>query len=415
MKMIMWMGLYGLGWLGATGWLVAEPSRSGQDTSAVQVTGETAWLGVELGPVPDLLAAHLQLQIDTPSTDTTASLPSRNRGLIVVNLFRDSPADRAGLERYDVIVEADGEKVSGDVSVFTRHVRDKKPGDSMNLTLIRGGKTVNINVVLEHRTRPYNELVLKYPQDPFLPQGGLRGRILHRGPDGRWVLEDLGTMPWADGHGQEWAQRLDEEISRRLTDKRLEQDRSEIHEAFHVDDQGRVVHVRRAPDGTITVKRYRQSEGPEQAEVKTYRDLRELREKDPTAAQLLQPTDLRDEVKQYVEELREYIPDLRQWYKQKEPFRKVPEKWREWEENFFQGPMQRFRYFMRLSTPATAPGEEEAPPADVRFDIDPQGRVTVTVREPDAELTMTYPSVEEFQKQAPDLYARFAKIREKIR
>ncbi len=415
MKITKWIVLCGLGWLGAVEWVVAQQPQGEQDSSAVQSAGETAWLGVELGPVPDLLAVHLKLQIDPSATDTATPAIPRSRGLLIVNLFRDSPADRAGLERYDVIVEADGEKVSGDVGVFTRHVRDKKTGDSLHLNLIRGGKPMNVTVALEQRTRPWSELVLKYPADISAPSGGLRGRILYRGPDGRWELEDLGTMPWAEAHAEEWARRLREEISRHPADDNAEQDRSEINEAYHVDNDGRVMHVRRLPDGTITVKRYRQSEGQERAEVKTYQNLRELREKDPTAGQLLQPTDLREEVKQYVEELREYVPGLRRWYEQQEGLRHVPEKWREWEKHFFQGPMQRFRYFVRPSPTATAPAEEGEPPADVRFDIDPQGRVTVTVREPDAELTMMYPSIEEFQKQAPDLYARFARIREKIR
>lgn len=414
MKAITWIGLCGFVWLVAVAPVVAQDAggRAGSRQAGPPGAwgGATAWLGVELGPVPDLLAAHLQLQIDPPAGETAVPFPPPTRGLLIVNLFRDSPADRAGLERYDVIVKADGEQVSGDVGVFTRHVGDKKPGDSLGLDLIRGGKPMSVTVVLEDRPRPWRELVLKYPEDPLIPRGGLRGKILRRGPDGRWELEDLGTLPWANGYGEDWAGRLRGEMSRRPADER-----AEINEAYHVDEQGRVVHVRRRPDGTITVKRYLRSEGQEQAEVNTYRDVHELRKTDPTAWKLLYPSDLRDEVQQYIEELREYAPRIRRWYERQEPFRDVPEKWREWEEHFFQGPLQRFRYFVRPSTPETAPAEEEELPAEVRFDVDAEGRVTVTVREPGTELNLTYTSLEEFQKQAPDLYARFARIREKIR
>src|SRR5439155_17068337 len=47
-----------------------------------------AWLGIQFGPVPEVLASHLQ----------------NDGGAIVVNIARNSPADKAGLKRYDVIL-----------------------------------------------------------------------------------------------------------------------------------------------------------------------------------------------------------------------------------------------------------------------------------------------------------------------
>ncbi|NLX12845.1 MAG: PDZ domain-containing protein [Phycisphaerales bacterium] len=409
-----WIVLCGLGWLAVIASVKAEDAKTGQNRSLLTQDDAVAWLGVELGPVPDLLAVHLRLEVDTTADNTAFPTASPSRGLLIVNLFRDSPADRAGLERYDVIVQADGEQVSGEVGIFTRHVGDKKPGDALLLKLIRSGQPISVTVMLEERPGPWRELNLKYPEDLLTQRGALRGRILHRGPDGRWELEDLGTWPSADEHGDGWAHRLREEMSRRLKGDRTDQESSEINEAYHMDDAGLVVHVRRLPDGTITVKRYQQGEELEKAEVKTYRDHRDLRANDITAWKLLYPSDLRDEVKHYVEELREYIPGIRRWYDRHEPFRNVPDKWREWEEFLSRGPMRRSRDYAPSSAPTSTATEEESS-AEVGFEVDAHSQVTVTIREPGTELKLTYPSIDEFQKQAPDLYARFARLRDKVR
>ena len=58
----------------------------------------TAWLGVVMVDVPKALSAHLN---------------TGDEGLMVINVIRDSPADTAGIQQYDVILRVDNEAIGG--------------------------------------------------------------------------------------------------------------------------------------------------------------------------------------------------------------------------------------------------------------------------------------------------------------
>lgn len=62
---------------------------------------------------------------------------SEKEGIIIRCLGRGSPADQAGLLRYDVVTAVDGKALPGD-SDLQRILRDHKPGDTLMLTVIRG-------------------------------------------------------------------------------------------------------------------------------------------------------------------------------------------------------------------------------------------------------------------------------------
>ncbi|CAN5622550.1 trypsin-like peptidase domain-containing protein [soil metagenome] len=60
----------------------------------------------------------------------------------------DSPADKAGLQEKDIIIEVDGEEVNTDTSLTSLIARNKV-GDTLSLTIIRGGEEQSIDVTLE--------------------------------------------------------------------------------------------------------------------------------------------------------------------------------------------------------------------------------------------------------------------------
>jgi hypothetical protein len=51
----------------------------------------------------------------------------------------------------------------------------------------------------------------------------------------------------------------------------------------------------------------------------------------------------------------------------------------------------------------------------VRFDVKPDGAITVTTREGDNELSVTYGSREAFKSAAPELFKRFEAAEKRIR
>src|SRR5690606_24363011 len=66
---------------------------------------DSAWLGVQLSPVPAALAHHLNLA---------------DNGVMIANIFEGSPADQSGLDRYDIVIRADGEPAPGGVEAVQR-------------------------------------------------------------------------------------------------------------------------------------------------------------------------------------------------------------------------------------------------------------------------------------------------------
>jgi serine protease Do len=92
-----------------------------------------SYIGVQIQPVNDTAAKALDLK-------------SRN-GALVANVIDDGPADNAGIETGDVIVEFDGIKIQS-VDHLRNNVSSSKPDKFYNLSLIRNGKKKSLRVKL---------------------------------------------------------------------------------------------------------------------------------------------------------------------------------------------------------------------------------------------------------------------------
>src|SRR3954470_21303950 len=84
------------------------------------------------------------------------------RGLLVDEVFDDSPARRAGIRRGDIIVAADGHSLKGRAGDASRGLSKGRPGTTVRLTFVRRGKrttktvqraTVSVPVVASHLGR----------------------------------------------------------------------------------------------------------------------------------------------------------------------------------------------------------------------------------------------------------------------
>jgi serine protease Do len=76
-----------------------------------------------------------------------------DRGALVQDVPENTPAERAGLLPYDVIVAADGRPVDSD-EMLTRFVASRPPGAMAQLEIWRDGKTVPVAVKLTERPLP---------------------------------------------------------------------------------------------------------------------------------------------------------------------------------------------------------------------------------------------------------------------
>ncbi|MGG0668925.1 trypsin-like peptidase domain-containing protein [Lederbergia citrisecunda] len=88
---------------------------------------------------------------DVPSTEQQRVLKLPKdiaNGVIVTQVFRNTPAEKAGVQQYDVIVEMDGKKIEDMVGLRKHLYNDKKVGDTMKMKVYREGKTIEIEMEL---------------------------------------------------------------------------------------------------------------------------------------------------------------------------------------------------------------------------------------------------------------------------
>jgi Do/DeqQ family serine protease len=114
----------------------AIPARMAQNVMAQLVNGGEVRRGL-LG---------VTVQGVTSDLATSLGLPEVS-GALVSSVTKGSPADRAGVERGDVIVSLDGQGVS-DGNQLRNRVASTRPGSSVSLGLVRDGRQKTVSVQL---------------------------------------------------------------------------------------------------------------------------------------------------------------------------------------------------------------------------------------------------------------------------
>jgi predicted metalloprotease with PDZ domain len=126
------------------GALVVSPRAQGASEGAdekgperrievLRLPGGGARLGVELEEVDQEGAARLKL--------------GEERGALVRRVLERSPAAKAGVQKDDVILEFQGEKVQS-ARQLARLVRETPPGRTVSMTVNRGGASQQLSVTL---------------------------------------------------------------------------------------------------------------------------------------------------------------------------------------------------------------------------------------------------------------------------
>ena len=99
-------------------------------------------------------------------------------GARVTSVVQDSPAEAAGIEEGDIIVEFDGDTVRGPVSLTTK-IHAREPGDAVSIVVRREGKKVKLEAELGDRGESgLRTLTMSFfgelPEDIVLPEINLR-------------------------------------------------------------------------------------------------------------------------------------------------------------------------------------------------------------------------------------------------
>src|SRR5687768_454171 len=79
------------------------------------------------------------------------------RGVGITQVVKDSPAEKAGLKKDDVILRFDGDSVTS-VRKLTRLVSEVAPDQSVRLGISRGGSEQEVSVTIGKRDQSLNAL-----------------------------------------------------------------------------------------------------------------------------------------------------------------------------------------------------------------------------------------------------------------
>jgi len=355
------------------------------------------WLGIQFGPVSRPLASHLNLDEGT--------------GQMVLNVVKESPADAAGLEQFDVIVRFDDQEVSEDIEAFLDSVRAFSPGETHTITYLRAGTRAEATVVIG--TRPETPGEYKYEvesPDTVRNQVFDRLHLFEKDDQGRWNWRKL---DWKDLPSLQL--HLGELGDLNLDDLDITMDLDALGDGFNQHmysfgtSQGRSIRIERDSEGHLTVTTTEKKDGKTETTTETYDDEDDLKRGDPEAYKLYKnggPAMSFSFGQQglpkgfgfnnsfhlgvdggFLKDLNEQLGESREAIKR------------------FQ---KRFR---SGSGTLRSPPSPDAPPK-TSFEITTDGQIRVTIRQAGEELVQTFEDEQALTEAKPGLYERFKKLKD---
>lgn len=179
------------------------------DSGEIQATIENALGGVTAF---DWSASRVWMGVSmtelTPELRRHFGAPEDN-GTLVAEVRPGSPAEKAGVKVGDILTEVDGEKVGQSFDV-SRAIRERNPGDTVNVSLVRDGQTRTVNLTLAERPADATRR-LEW-------KGPMKGRALHVGPpNARTTAELKARMKALQAELEDLTRRLDEMTERLKT------------------------------------------------------------------------------------------------------------------------------------------------------------------------------------------------------
>ena len=229
------------------------------------------WLGVSIGAVPESLLAQLGTQ---------------GQGLLIQNVVEDSPADEAGLEPHDIIVTIDGEAVEGGVENMVTRISGRKPGEKVNIVVLREGDERTVTATLGSRAdqeaRQFEWKFETPPDAEIEDQIHTRGRFMFRDPEGKWIMRDLGDLTDLHVLPDDVKLMLPESGSRTV---QVFVEDGDTRVRTRVERDGSAIEVEQEGEDQITVTRTDQ-DGNET--TMTYESMEELANQDEEAHEILQ-------------------------------------------------------------------------------------------------------------------------------
>lgn len=147
-----------------------------------------AYLGVGTSAPTPILREQLKL--------------AEGMGLVVEVVEKDSPAEKAGIKRYDVLTKLE-DQLLVNAEQLAVLVRSKKPGDDVELTAVRGGSLTQLKAKLsDHELTPLEDVFIYRNAGPER-RAFLDWQVREMPPELRdwWTRHDPGNRPGGAAHG----------------------------------------------------------------------------------------------------------------------------------------------------------------------------------------------------------------------
>ena len=151
--------------------LAAAPAVYAADSTAPTAAASQAqpanrYLGVSIAPVPQALRAQL------------GDLLPTDQGLLVRQVMPGSPADKAGMQSFDILLTFGDQKLFAPRQLV-QLVRGSNDGEKVTLQVIRGGATIPVEVTVGERQLPVQS---QMPMHGIQPQRPDQKRYHHPSP-----------------------------------------------------------------------------------------------------------------------------------------------------------------------------------------------------------------------------------------
>ena len=404
--------------------------RIGGDSAATSASADAVaiadvWIGIRVTPVPEALAAHIG-----------------SDGLMIANLVADSPADRAGLERYDVILDFDGTPVR-EMQDLVSAIQEVGAGAPAEITVIRGAKEKTLEIKPEARSAS-GELDFKYDEPEAAKiDDSVRyfGGKLKLGPNDKWIHTPLGQLKQlpdsikdllGDMDGPAWHLQLkdlkdlhdmpfrgqidlgdDDGIAKIFIGKSLfdgdddSDAKSELR--LKMERDGETVVIERSDDGSIDVER---TDADGNVSSESYGDLDELKEADPDAYKLLnRQNGFRLQPMISLPPNLKNLPDLQIEFQDgiEKQIERLRDRLRNLNEQLDDDDSVGHKRVLRRRTRADDDDDAGSANESISISVD-NGRIKITVDEDDESKTYEFDNEDAFEQAEPQLYKRFKKM-----
>ncbi|UCF33219.1 MAG: PDZ domain-containing protein [Phycisphaerales bacterium] len=369
---------------------------------------ESGWLGVMVTNVPEALATQFDLE---------------GVGVIVTNVVEGSPAEKAGMEQHDVIIEVDGKEVKADVQDLVKKIKSFEPGETVKVKILRAGEGMILKATLGSRGDMPKEEKWKWtfkPDQELEERYDVRAKIIVKGPDGEWSMKDLGDL--------EDLEDLPEDVRSMLPDvgKRCEiwLDSQNKSMTIEVDrdgetliieqggDAGDIVVRRKGADGDETVNTYEDEEALETGDPEAYETFKGLKH-DETFSFTIED---RDDFGDFHFDLKDWKDNMVVW---KMDLEKALQDARKAQEEAMEQ-LRKYKVFLKPHIDVDRleevfePEDEEVIEVEAlavkpkhSFDVAVDGSIIVTIRKGDSELIRTFRDEDDLRKHKPDLYEKY--------